>query len=58
MVKGMAFMQILSSIMFACSGIYVYWNYNTVIFPDRVAPKFLFDMFVAALYVPFALFWQ
>lgn len=54
----MAFMQILSSIMFACSGIFVYATYNILIFPDRVAPRFLFDMFVAALYVPFALFWQ
>jgi len=29
MVKGMAFMQMLSSIMLVCSGFHVYWNYNS-----------------------------
>ena len=58
MVRGMAYLQLNSVVLLACSGIYVYWNYNTVIFPDRAAPKYIFDMFVCFVYMLFAMFWQ
>ena len=47
-------MQILQVLV---SGLFVYWAREELIFPDRVAPKFVFDLCRALLTLGFAAFW-
>jgi hypothetical protein len=45
MSDGMKFMQIVGFVMLVCSAIFVQMTQQEIIFPQRSAPKYVFDFF-------------
>jgi len=45
MDEGMKFMQIIGFMMLVCSAIFVCMTQQEIIFPQRSAPKYVFDFF-------------
>lgn len=58
MQQGIAYIQMMTIILVTCSAIFVWWTKHEVIFPQRSAPKFVFDFGRAMLIVPYAMFWS
>jgi len=58
MASGMAWIQLMNFLCIASSSVFVWWTKNEVIFPNRIAPKFCFDVLHSLLMVPFVLFWM
>ena len=58
MEQGIAYVQMMTIILITCSAIFVWWTKHEVIFPQRSAPKFVFDFARAMLVVPYAIFWS
>lgn len=58
MAKGMEIMMAVSLLQILLSGILVWFTREELIFPDRVAPKFAFDMARGFITLGFALFWM
>lgn len=57
MQQGVAYIQMITIILIASSAVFVWWTKHEVIFPQRSAPKFVFDFARAMLVVPYAIFW-
>jgi hypothetical protein len=53
MKVGMVYFQLISILLVLFSSIFVWWTRNEVIFPQRSAPKFIFDVAVAIIFIPF-----
>jgi hypothetical protein len=58
MEEGMQYMQLMTILLIACSSIFVWWTKEEVIFPERSAPKYAFDVVKTAIIIPFVLFWM
>jgi len=58
MKEAMQHLQTFSIVMVVLSSYFVWHTKNEVIFPDRSAPKFVFDAFLSIAFVPFAIFWS
>ena len=58
MDQGMAIMMAMTILQVLVSCIFVFWTREELIFPDRVAPKFIFDICRAMLTLGFAAFWM
>jgi hypothetical protein len=58
MTEGMQYMQLLTIMLVGCSSIFVWWTKQEVIFPERAAPKYAFDIVKTAVIIPFVLFWM
>ena len=58
MEMGMAIVMAMQILQVLVSTIFVYWAREELIFPDRVAPKFVFDLLRALLSLGFAAFWM
>lgn len=58
MAQGMQYMQLMTILLIGCSSIFVWWTKEEVIFPERSAPKFAFDIVKTAVIIPFVLFWM
>jgi hypothetical protein len=48
----------MNILVLTMSAIFVWWTKNEVIFPQRSAPKYLFDMGRSILMIPFMIFWS
>lgn len=57
MQDAIAYVQMMNFVVLVCSAIFVWWTKNEVIFPQRSAPKFLFDLSRSLLMFPFMAFW-
>jgi hypothetical protein len=57
MDDGMKFMQIIGFIMLACSAIFVQMTQQEIIFPQRSAPKYVFDFFQIIYMTLVACYW-
>ena len=58
MTRGIQLLWLISVSQLALSGIMVWWSRAEVIFPDRVAPKYIFDIIEVAVITPFAIYWH
>jgi hypothetical protein len=58
MSKGVEFMWIYAISQVVLQGILVLWAKEELIFPERVAPKFSFDIAITVILAPFLVFWQ
>ena len=58
MEQGMAIIMAMTIIQVFVSSAFVFWAREELIFPDRVAPKFIFDICRAILSLGFAAFWM
>ena len=58
MQEGMQYMQMLTIILLTCSSIFVWWTKQEVIFPERSAPKYAFDVVKTLCIIPFFIFWM
>lgn len=58
MALGMVCFQMIALLLVIFSSLFVWWTRYEVIFPQRSAPKFIFDVGVALIFVPFQVFWQ
>ena len=58
MYRGMAIMMMITIVNIAVSSFTVVWTHDELIFPDRMGPKFVFDMFRAFITLGFAVFWM
>ena len=58
MTLGMQIALFMQLLQLTLSTIFVYWTHDDLIFPDRVAPKFVFDMFRCIIILGFALCWM
>lgn len=58
MEQGMAIVMAMTIIQVFVSSAFVFWAREELIFPDRVAPKFMFDICRAMLSLGFAAFWM
>lgn len=58
MEDGMQYMQLMTILLIACSSIFVWWTKEEVIFPERSAPKYAFDVVKTVVIIPFVLFWM
>jgi hypothetical protein len=57
MKEAMQHLQSFSIVMVVLSSYFVWHTKSEVIFPDRSAPKFVFDACLAIAFVPFTVFW-
>jgi len=57
MADAIAYVQMMNFLVLLMSAIFVWWTKNEVIFPQRSAPKYLFDMVRSLLMFPFMAFW-
>jgi hypothetical protein len=53
----MAYFQLMSALLITWSSFFVWWTKHEVIFPERTAPKFIFDLVIALFLVPYQAFW-
>lgn len=53
MASGMAYLQLASVMLVIWSSLFVWWTRHEVIFPQRSAPKFIFDVSLALVIIPF-----
>lgn len=58
MEQGMAIVMAMTIIQIIVSSAFVFWAREELIFPDRVAPKFVFDICRAIISLGFAAFWM
>jgi len=58
MQDGMAIVMVMTILQVLVSCGFVYIAHQELIFPDRVAPKFFFDIVRAMLTLAFAIFWM
>lgn len=58
MQQGMAIIMVMVFIKLIVSSLFVFWAREEVIFPDRVAPKFVFDVSKSIISLSFAAFWM
>ena len=58
MRDALAYIQMMNILVLTMSAIFVWWTKNEVIFPQRSAPKYLFDMGRSLLMIPFMIFWS
>ena len=52
MAEGMQYMQLMTILLIACSSIFVWWTKAEVIFPERSAPKYAFDVIKTVVVIP------
>jgi hypothetical protein len=57
MKHAIAYLLTLISLLIVCSSFFVWWTKHEVIFPQRSAPKFVFDVFKSGVMLPFLVFW-
>lgn len=58
MTRGIQLLWLISVSQLALSGLMVWWTREEVIFPDRMAPKYIFDVIEVLVITPFAIFWH
>jgi hypothetical protein len=58
MEEGMAYLQLITYLLLLSSSIFVWWSKTEIIFPERSAPKYVFDVAKTAVIVPFTIFWM
>ena len=55
--RGMYMISCLVSVLFLCSSIFAFLTSREIIFPERTAPKYIFDMFQLVIFLVFVTIW-
>ena len=54
---GVAYITLIMIIGVVMSGDFCWWSKHEIIFQDRSAPKFIFDLARAIFIIPYMIFW-